>query len=216
MNTREDPLAIEVHSPALFLYPSREVALSSQVKGSAITARIKYVRDLHGEPGVRHVKDALTPAHRAILDGRVLPHAWVPFAFFVDLCENIDRIYGRGDLSLVKEVGRFAARANLPTLYRIFYVLGSPEFILGRAPRLWDVHYDSGRLETSFSIKDGRRVASIKIMDFETPHRVHCLSVAGWAEQSVELSGGKAVEVIEASCRAKGDKTCELVASWKP
>jgi hypothetical protein len=190
--------------------------VSSQVKGSAITARIKYVRDLHGEPGVRHVKETLAPEHRKVLDGRVLPHAWVPFDLFVDLCTTIDRLYGKGDLSLVKEIGRFAARANLPTLYRIFYVLGSPEFILGRAPRLWDVHYDSGRLETSFAIKDGRRVAALKIIDFATPHRVHCLSVAGWAEQSVELSGGKSVELTETGCRASGGSKCELVVSWKP
>jgi hypothetical protein len=107
---------------------------------------------------VRRVKEAMQPEHRAVLDGRVLPHAWVPFDVLVDLCVTIDKVFGKGDLSLVKDMGRFAARANLPTLYRIFYVLGSPEFILGRAPRLWDVHYDSGRLETSFSIKEGRRV----------------------------------------------------------
>lgn len=190
--------------------------MSSQAKGSAITARIKYVRDLHGETGVRRVKEAMQPEHRAVLDGRVLPHAWVPFDVLVDLCVTIDKVFGKGDLSLVKDMGRFAARANLPTLYRIFYVLGSPEFILGRAPRLWDVHYDSGRLETSFSIKEGRRVASLQIVNFETPHRVHCLSVAGWAEQSVELSGGKAVETTEPSCRCNGASRCEIIISWKP
>lgn len=190
--------------------------MSSQVKGSAITARIKWVRDHHGETGVRALKEQLRPESRAILDARVMPHAWVPFELFVDLCETIDRLHGRGDLALVKDLGRFAARANLPTLYRIFYVLGSPEFILGRASRLWDVHYDSGRLETTFAIKDGRRGGTLRIVDFATPHRVHCLSVLGWAEQSVELSGGKGVEGSELSCRAKGDAKCELHITWRP
>jgi hypothetical protein len=189
--------------------------VSSQVKGSAITARIKYVRDTHGEEGVRRVKAKMSPEHRAILDGRVLPHAWVPFDLFVELCLTVDELFGKGNLALVKEMGRFAARANLPTLYRLFYVLGSPEFILGRAPRLWDVHYDSGRLETSFAIKDGRRTASLRIIDFATPHRVHCLSVWGWGEQSVELSGGKTVESSEASCRCNGAAVCEFLISWK-
>jgi hypothetical protein len=190
--------------------------VSSQVKGSAITARIKWVRDHHGEAGVRTVKEQLRPEHRTILEGRVLPHGWVPFELFVDLCETIDRLFGKGDLALVKDLGRFAARANLPTLYRIFYVLGSPEFILSRASRLWDVHYDSGRLETQFGIKDGRRGGTLRIVDFATPHRVHCLSVLGWAEASVELSGGKGVEGVELGCRAKGDPKCEFQITWRP
>lgn len=190
--------------------------MTSQVKGSAITARIKWVRDHHGETGVRAVKEALSPPNREILAGRVLPHGWVPFDLFVDLCTTIDRVHGKGDLALVKDLGRFAARANLPTLYRIFYVLGSPEFILGRAAKLWDVHYDSGRLESTFAIKDGRRGGTLRIVDFATPHRVHCLSVLGWAEQSVELSGGKSVESMETSCRALGGTKCELAITWKP
>ena len=45
-------------------------------------------------------------------------------------------------------MGRFAADVNLPTLYRIFDRLGSPQFILRKAAQLWSVHYDSGKLAT--------------------------------------------------------------------
>ena len=188
----------------------------SHVKGSAITARVKWVRDTAGEEGVRAVKERLRPENRPLLEARVLPHALVPYDLCDDLCESIHPQYGKGDLALVKDLGRFAARSNLPTLYRLFYVLGSPEFILGRSSRLWDVHYDSGRLEASFAIKDGRRGGTLRIVDFATPHRVHCLSVLGWAEQSVELSGGKGVEGSEVACRAKGGERCELLITWRP
>lgn len=189
--------------------------MTTEVKGSAITARTRYVREHHGEEGVRAVKEALAPGHRAVLDGRVMPHEWVPFALFVELCTVIDGLYGAGDLALCREMGRFAARANLPTLYRIFYALGSPEFIMRRAGKVWAVHYSSGRLETTFGDRSGTKVARLSIVDFAEPHLAHCQSVLGWAEESVVLSGGTDVRGAMLSCRAKGDATCELKVEYR-
>jgi hypothetical protein len=40
------------------------------------------------------------------------------------------------------------------------------------------------------------------------------LSVAGWAERSIELSGGKQTMLEETKCRNKGDELCQLDATW--
>ena len=184
------------------------------VKGSAITARVRYVREHYGEAGVRAVRDALAPEHRAVLEGRVLPHEWVPFSLLTELCVEIDRLYGKGDLGLCREMGRYAARVNLPTLYRIFYALGSPEFILRRAAKVWAVHYSSGQIETSFSDDGGTKTARLVIRDFAAPHVAHCQSVLGWAEESVTLSGGKSARGIMLSCRASGAATCEMKVEY--
>ncbi len=184
------------------------------VKGSAVTARLRFVRELYGEPGVRRVKEALTEAHRALIEKRVLPHDWVPFELFVDLSVEIDRIYGKGDLELCREMGRYASKVNLPTLYRIFYALGSPAFIIGRAVRVWDVHYSSGRITAEIERSGPTERATLTLRDFATPHRAHCLSVLGWAERSVELSGGRVVEAEERTCRTRGDDACRFVVAW--
>jgi hypothetical protein len=185
------------------------------VKGSAITARLRYVRELYGEPGVRKVKGAMSDAGRACIDQKVMPHDWVEFDVFVELCSEIDRLYGAGDLALCRELGRFAAKVNLPTLYRIFYTLGSPRFILSRAARVWEVHYDSGRLEASFAERPPLQTATITLRDFATPHRAHCLSVLGWAERSVELSGGAVTEAVESACRTRGDDVCRFSVTYR-
>lgn len=112
--------------------------MGAHIKGSAITARLRYVRELYGEPAVRTVKDALSPVSRARIEQKVMPHDWVDFEVFIELCTEIDRLYGNGDLALCRKLGRYAAEANLPTLYRIFYTLGSPRFILSRAARVWE------------------------------------------------------------------------------
>jgi hypothetical protein len=182
-----------------------------EVKGSAITARVRWIRENHGEGAWRQLRGSLSEAHRDLLEGKVLPHAWVPFSLFVELNERADEAFGEGDLALCRVMGRYSADVNLPTLYRIFYRLGSPSFILKKAARLWDVHYSSGRLVVE-ETADG---AHLSIEGFEDPHRAHCLSVMGWAERSVELSGGRLVSVREISCRAVDAQTCEMEATWQ-
>lgn len=182
-----------------------------EVKGSAITARVRYVRERHGEPGYRKLMTALAPDHRALIEGRILPHAWAPYGLFVEINVKADELFGDGDLALCREMGQYSAEVNLPTLYRIFYKLGTPSFIIRKAARLWDVHYSSGRL----SVQDTDTGAVLRIEEFAEPHRAHCLSVLGWAEKSVELSGGVVTYVEEEQCRTKGDRACVIVARWK-
>lgn len=182
-----------------------------QVKGSAVTSRIRFVRDRYGEPGYRRLKDELAPEERATLEARILPHQWVPYDLFVRLNVVADRMFGEGDLQLCREMGRFGADLNLPTLYRIFYKLGTPAFILGKAARLWDLHYSSGRLAVH---QEGPGQVRLSIHDFARPHRAHCMSVLGWAERSAELSGAALRFSDEVACRTRGAEACELFLEY--
>ena len=184
----------------------------SSVKGAAITARVRFVRERHGEAGLRRVVAELPAPHRALLEARVLPQAWVPFDLFVDLCTAVDHTFGKGDLALCYEMGRYAAEVNLPTLYRLFFRLGSPDFIFRKASQVWSVHYDSGLLTTH---TDAPGAVRLRIARFDRPHRAHCMSVLGWASKSVELSGGALAHAEESRCRTRGDEACELSVMWR-
>jgi hypothetical protein len=175
-------------------------------------ARLAWVRRLHGADGLGAVLEAVSPTARQILSAPLVKAGWYPFTVFVEEIEAIDRIFGAGDLSLARTLGRFAAEANLPTIYRLFYKVGSPRWVIERAARLWSLHYDSGRLTTEPSPGGGLLV---RIEDFATPHRAHCLSVMGWSERSVELSGARLVVVAEGDCKVKGGIECAFSVSWQ-
>ena len=184
----------------------------ANVKGSALASRVLWVQLGHGAAGVDRVKAAASPELRASLDEGIKNARWYPFEQFVELIVKIDTIFGQGDLGLVRELARFGADANLTTIYRLFYKVGSTQWILGRAVRLWSAHYDSGYLEV---MTRGSKSAILRIRGFATPHQVHCRSVLGWAERSIELSGGKRVEAVEVKCRTRGDDCCQLDAKWE-
>jgi hypothetical protein len=184
----------------------------ANVKGSALASRVVWVQLGHGEAGLERLRAQCSPELAEAISTRIEKSRWYPFEQFVELNLVIDRLFGSGDLGLVKQLGRHGADANLTTIYRLFYKVGTTHWILGRAVRLWSAHYDSGFLEV---LTRGPRTAVLRVRGFATPHVAHCLSVAGWCERSIELSGGKQVQVSEPLCRTRGDELCQLEAAWE-
>jgi hypothetical protein len=182
------------------------------VKGSAFASRLLWVRLHQGESGVQRVAGAVRPALAEIVERGAVMARWYDFELFVELNLAIDQVFGKGDLALIKQLGRQGADANLTTIYRLFYKVGTVKWIMARAARLWGMHYDAGRMLVTQA--PGKEV-ELRIDGFPTPHRAHCLSVQGWAERSVELSGGRDVALDELSCRVIGDPTCRFRITWR-
>lgn len=184
----------------------------ANVKGSALSSRVLWVQLGHGAAGMARLLAACSADLQGSISAGIGKAKWYPFEQFVELNVVIDRLFGQGDLALVKPLGRYGADANLTTIYRLFYKVGTAHWILGRAVRLWSAHYDSGYLEV---MTRGPKTAVLRIRNFATPHEVHCLSVAGWCERSIELSGGDNVQVTEPLCRTRGDELCQIEATWE-
>jgi hypothetical protein len=183
----------------------------SNVKGAAFSSRLLWIQLNHGDQGLHRLRADATPALAELALAGAVKSRWYPFALFVELNERIDRLFGAGDLALVRELGRHGAHANLTTIYRLFYKVGTVRWIANRATRLWGLHYDSGRM---LMVQLPGKEMEMRIEGFDTPHRTHCLSVMGWTERSVELSGGKEVAGEELACRAIGDASCRFRVRW--
>jgi hypothetical protein len=183
----------------------------ANVKGSALSSRVLWVQLEHGEAGFKRLLSQVSPELRRSIEIGISKAKWYPFAQFVELNTVLDRLFGNGDLGIVRQLGKFGADANLKTIYRLFYKFGTVHWILARAVRLWSAHYDSGYMEVATR---GTKAAVLRIRGFSTPHQAHCLSVEGWTERSIELSGGKEVFVTETKCRTRGDDVCQLDATW--
>ncbi len=184
----------------------------ANVKGSALASRLLWLRLNHGEAGIGRLAAVASPGLRVVIGQGVVRAAWYPSALFVELNQRLDELFGKGDLALVRELGRYGADANLTTIYRLFYKVGTVQWILGRASRLWGLHYDSGKMVIK---RAGDDAIEMEIAGYAEPHRAHCLSVIGWIERSVELSGGTEVQTEEHACRAIGDPRCRWKLSWR-
>lgn len=190
----------------------RSFTLQTHVKGSAFQSRLQWLLLQGGEEGLRRVQAEVDDEFSEVLGNGVRMADWYSFEWYVALNEVLDRLYGQGDLALVKVLGRHGAEANLTTIYRLFFKVGTVKWIIARAARIWGMHYDTGQLLVrEFPGKE----VELEIANFASPHRVHCLSVQGWAERAAELSGGDNVVLREVSCRAQGEDRCRFRITWE-
>jgi len=183
-----------------------------QVKGSALISTVRFVQERFGQAGLRKVVDALDPGDRAIVDAGILVSAWYPF----DLLLRVMRATGRMDAGktpfLYREMGRASADYSLTTIYRIFFKIGSPQFTLARATRVFGNYYDHGKME---AIVNDRGHAVVELTDFDEPAPEFCERLWGWMEKTIQLIASRElVTAAHIACVHRGDPTCRFEGTW--
>lgn len=192
--------------------PRSPVARSGvHVQAAAVRAREAYVAAHHGGlAGVQRLRAAASLELRQMLvdtDAK----GWVPFELFTEVAGLVDRCFGRGDLALVFEAGRFAASHDVGLVRSLFVRAVSPSTMVSLAASVWSRHYDAGKLVVQ---PLGRTGLSVEIVDFPATHRAHCLSVSGWLLGTLEQGPRRRPVVEERACRALGGRTCLFDLSW--
>ncbi len=183
-----------------------------QVRGSSLWARKKWVIEQHGAARLESLLGELTPAGRNLIHEEIDRSAWYSFPLFVDWCGAVDRVFGPGDGTLNIELARFSAHHNTPALYHMFIRLGSVDWVLGKATKLWSENFSAG--EFTVHHETGTRVAIARLIEWPTPHIVHSYSVLGFAIGCIELSGEKNVRGELVSCPSLGGEETVLRVSW--
>lgn len=120
---------------------------ATRVKGSALAPTLRFIRETFGDIGLERVLHGLSPEDQNILQHDMLASSWYPFSLMVRFMRESERCFGAQSPRLLRDMGRAAADYNMTTIYRIFFKLGSPQFTLSRAARVFGNFYDTGDLE---------------------------------------------------------------------
>lgn len=187
---------------------------SPRVKGSILGARLTFVRERGGEKALAKVLARLPAPDRELLGGWVLPISWYPLEVELRLDDAIAAVLSPGDRSRVfLEMGRQSAQVNLTGAQAPFVKAGDPHFFLANVPRMYATYHSRGRRTYE---KTGATSATIRTFDAERVSPDDCLTVVGWLERALELSGARAPRVVEMQCRAQGAPCCEYRCEWDP
>ncbi len=183
------------------------------IKGGVILSRLKYVREMGGEPALQAILARLPPADAKVLAGWVLPISWYPLDLYLRLDDAIASVMSPHDRrSVFLAMGRASADANLSGPQRPFVREGDPHFLLQAAPQIYSAYYAVGRRTYE---RTGDRSGVLTTHDAENVTETDCLTVVGWHLRAIELCGGKDPQVVETRCRARGDAVCEYRCSWR-
>ena len=151
---------------------------------------------------------------RAFLErGRRDRENWAPLALFHEALVTADAVSGKGDLEACWRIGRFIAKHEVGAVRSLALRILRPSVVLSLTCSLWQVHYrNAGRAVTQVA---GPSAIRLSIIDYPSPHRAHCLSVAGWVQGALELGRRRAIRVDKVACRCESAASCDYSVSWE-
>lgn len=185
---------------------------NSRIKGTVIISRLNMVRQQGGQARVDEVLKRLPPEDQALLRRLILPINWYPFELNLRLDAAIADVLSPEDRARAfMEMGRASAEENLKGAQHVFVRPGDPQFLLSQAPQIYRFYYAVGSRTYE---KTGPKSAILRTFGAENVTETDCLTIVGWHQRAIELSGGRAVRVFHPRCVAKGAPHCEYSCSW--
>lgn len=182
----------------------------ANIKGTAVDASLRYVRERFGEATLDRVLAALPETDRAALGQGVLASSWYPMDAFLHFMQEAERQLGPQEPDLLRRMGRASSDYALKGIYKIFFKVGSPEFIIARAAPVFSSYYDTGQIKVVESVSGH---AEMELVGFAGA-REFCERVHGWMERTLELSGARNVRLAHTACVHRGEAACRFEAIW--
>ena len=189
-----------------------------QVRGASIMGTLRYVRERFGEDAPQRVLEATPLTQReAIADGDLLLESgWYDYLVLSHITRVADRLFGRGDLQLAREIGRAQAFTDVGRFFKWLLRLAGPKAIFGRATSVWRNYHDCGVFVVE-EIGDHRAV--FRIEDWSSADEIICRRVEGWMERGFELTVGttpsiREVQHLDDDAAVSPHRFCRFVAEW--
>jgi uncharacterized protein (TIGR02265 family) len=184
----------------------------ARVGGNIILARRTFVQQRGGEALWERVLNHLPEEDAKSLRRVLLVTTSYPLDLNLRLDEAIAREISPGDArKAFLDMGRSSADVNLKGPHRAFVREGDPQHLLSFAETIYAYYYAEGRRTYE---KTGPNSATLTTHGAPPATPGDCLTVVGWHERAIEMSGGTNVQVVETKCRSRGDAVCEYRCAW--
>lgn len=182
-----------------------------QIKGMALRGSLKYVKESNHPGGIDGVLAELPAAVQPIFARRILTGDWYPYEAYAALLTVIDRRLGRGDLSLMPQLGHYAVRQDSRGVLKIISIFGSVQQLVGRSGAFWGRYCDAGQFT---DVESGEKRVVMALRDFPTIAPQHCHLMIGWLEGLALAVGARAAKVVKTRCVHRGDEECRYEGTW--
>lgn len=188
----------------------RESLEGGKMKGGVFKSHLTWLSD-NRTPQEREAVMKLLPAEaRQALSGSILPSSWFPFAWLVELDRAMMNLFGGGKLEFLEELGRYSARINLSTTYRVFNRDTNHEFFHNSA-LLHSQFQDFGKAAYE---KSGDSSGKMVHTDYSSFSPIFCASAIGYYEGCITSHGAPKASVRETECQCYGDRSCTFEMKW--
>ena len=184
----------------------------ANLKGTAWVAVREYLTNQYGDDAIARVRERLEPEDRILFSKPILPVTWFDYSAYMRFMIAADRLFGAGDLQIVREASIYNARRDLRGIYKMFISFTNPHFIIKNAGRVWRQYYDTGEIEVEWLKEKSGAFRLVKWPDIPLHHEVDQLP---FIEETLRISGGRNPRVRHDKCMARGDAYCSAHLQWE-
>ena len=141
----------------------------------------------------------------------VVAVGWYDLYLYARLIRVLDSRLGSGDLSLLDELGRYEAEQDYRGIFRLFFRMASPAYMVEKTADYWRRFHDAG----DWTIERRGSTAVLGALVGWGVDEVLCRELVAYVKRAIELVGGKDVALDHPRCRARGAARCEYLMSWR-
>jgi hypothetical protein len=144
----------------------------------------------------------------AVWEGAILAHQSYPFSAFKAMVAALAQETQHVEDKETARLYEYIADGSLNTMYKLFFKITSPSFVIKNYPKLWSKFFETGKVEVPVSEK-GHALVKFTLpeifLDWLPPA---CL---GYSKKAVEMAGGRNLTMKEKSKSSLPDAWWEIV-----
>jgi hypothetical protein len=189
------------------------VVYASQVartKGHTFGHVQRFSKERFGERAWPDLLSELSSSDQQAL-AEVVAVGWYDLDLYARLIRALDNRYGRGDLALLDDLGRYEAEQDYRGIFRLFFRMASPAYMVEKTADYWRRFHDAG----DWAIERRGSTAVWGALSGWGVDDALCRELVAYVKRAIELVGGKDVSLEHPRCRARGSSRCEYLMNWR-
>jgi len=183
------------------------------VRGTTVDAAKRFAERHQGSPAWDPFIDSLEPLHRTLVDEPVVRRNWYDLELYSNLLDRAARaLQPDAQEQFLSDLGRFVMDDGVNTLYRAFFLIASPSFVIKGSALLWGMFFKGSKLKVT---DRGRKFVNASIVGAPRCWLPLCISIGGGMLSALEHAGARDARVASHRCRSRGGERCDFELVWR-
>jgi len=182
--------------------------MSVLAKGVNFLFSKRFIEIRYGMETWDRLLGSLSKESREIWDSALLVQREYPFEAYKEMITALTLELKSASNGEVASIYEYVADQSLNRVYKIFFQLSNPAFVIKNYPKLWERFFSAGKVEVSVSEK-GHAILKFILpeifLDWITPA---CL---GYSRKAVEMAGGKDLSMQKKDSVRLADGSWEIL-----
>lgn len=179
-----------------------------EIKGTAVKTTPDYIKEKFPDRYLEWLQ-SMPEVSRKVFEQPIYATNWYNLidSVIIPTQKAGDLFFDGNQIEAAHTLGRYSSEIALKGIYKIFVRVSSPHFVLSRASSIFSAYYKPSDIKVVES-KDKRCV--IRLAQFHISEKLIMHRIAGWVEQTLEITLKRALSV-DVSNEVVEDKLTTLI-----